>query len=397
MRNALRLVAVALLSSLAAACAGHQSAIPGTSSTASTGQSAATSSRQTESIADQNGWTPFYTTIPASDVNIKAVRAQASPALTVPFFTGSIKSPLDGNTYTFDIVGKNPQTSTTTTLVKFVPIVMRMHFNDGTILDPTAPGCNDTASVSNRFFFGPNFLSTNLTSNGISVGVTQINDAFQRAEFWSFVSGTGYHTMLEAAAPIRVVDVQAPPGSKTHKGVCAGTSHRIGEIPIGRFDEIIRGLALSFATPTQVPIVLSYNVFQTSNGHCCIIGYHSAFSRLPGTQVYAVSAYNDAGIFSVPIEDIHAWTHEIGELFNDPFVNNATPPWGHVGQVSGCQGNLEVGDPLTGVPFEVTLNGFTYHPQELAFFSWFFRTPSTGTAGLFSFEGTFKTAQGVCV
>ncbi len=73
------------------------------------------------------------------------------------------------------------------------------------------------------------------------------------------------------------------------------------------------------------------------------------------------------------------------------------PAWGHVGQVSGCQNNLEVGDPLTGTPaVQVPLNGFTYHGQELAFFDWFFRTPSNGTAGKYSFEGTFTSAQGTC-
>jgi hypothetical protein len=58
---------------------------------------------------------------------------------------------------------------------------------------------------------------------------------------------------------------------------------------------------------------------------------------------------------------------------DDPLVNNATPAWGNIGQVTGCQSNLEVGDPLTGTAFTATLNGFTYHPQELVFFSWFSR------------------------
>ena len=29
-------------------------------------------------------------------------------------------------------------------------------------------------------------------------------------------------------------------------------------------------------------------------------------------------------------------------------ATNPTPKWGHIGQVSGCQSNLEVGDPLSG-------------------------------------------------
>jgi hypothetical protein len=61
--------------------------------------------------------------------------------------------------------------------------------------------------------------------------------------------------------------------------------------------------------------------------------------------------------------------------------------------------NLEVGDPLTGIyiPTVTMPNGFTYHLQELAFFSWFYGAPSIGSGGLFSDNGTFKTDAGpVC-
>jgi hypothetical protein len=354
-------------------------------------------SRQTNGLDQVYGWTHVFATLPARGVKFGELDTQTKTASTIPFFTASITSPLDGNTYTYQIAGADPNTSKTTTYIAYVPIVARIHFADGTVLDPTLPGCGDTVSVANRFYNGPNFASTSYTSNGVSVGTTQFTDAFQRAEFWSIVGGTRYHTLLQAAAQPRVLDVNAPPGSFTVAGVCAGSSHRIGEIPFNAYDAIIQSIATTYATPTQVPVVLSYNVFETFDGHCCIIGYHSAIGTSTGTTVYAVGAYNDAGIFSVPIEDINAWTHELGELFNDPFVNNATPAWGHVGQVSGCQNNLEVGDPLTGTVFTLTFNGFTYHPQELAFFSWFFReSPSEGTGGLYSFKGTFTTTQGPC-
>jgi len=84
-------------------------------------------------------------------------------------------------------------------------------------------------------------------------------------------------------------------------------------------------------------------------------------------------------------------SHEVAEWMNDPFDNNPTPPWGHTGQVSGCQDNLEVGDPLSGTeaPPIVMSNGFTYHLQELAFFSWFFNSHSVGIHHWFSNNGTF--------
>jgi hypothetical protein len=82
---------------------------------------------------------------------------------------------------------------------------------------------------------------------------------------------------------------------------------------------------------------------------------------------------------------------------DDPLVNNATPAWGNIGQVSGCQNNLEDGDPLTGTAFNAVLGGFTYHPQELVFFSWFSRqSPSIAVNGWYSFKNSFTTPAAAC-
>jgi hypothetical protein len=133
-------------------------------------------------------------------------------------------------------------------------------------------------------------------------------------------------------------------------------------------------------------------------GACCILGYHTAFQRGEGVQVVATATYNDKYVFGKSVQDIDAWTREIGDLLNDPFATNATPAWSNVAQTAatGCQNKLEVGDPLTDASFTLDYNGFTYHPQELAFFSWFYRTNSIGTGGLDSFEGTLKSPQGPC-
>jgi hypothetical protein len=84
---------------------------------------------------------------------------------------------------------------------------------------------------------------------------------------------------------------------------------------------------------------------------------------------------------------------------DDPSGTNPTPPWGHVGQVpTSCQANLEVGDPLTGHNLAVTAaNGITYHPQELTFFSWFYRQkPSIGVNGGYSLADTFTAPSAAC-
>jgi hypothetical protein len=90
--------------------------------------------------------------------------------------------------------------------------------------------------------------------------------------------------------------------------------------------------------------------------------------------------------------DVEAVSHEAAEWMNDPAFNNKAPSWGNIGQVSGCFGFYEVGDPLTGHTASVLMpNGKTYHPQEMAFISWFYRLfPSLGPSGLYSNPGTFK-------
>lgn len=392
MQKLIKIASLAVVASLLAACGGHGGAIPSQVGSGFTPQSVVST--------DRSNWHPYYTVLPAKGVNFGDLDAQLAANQTIPFFKSTIKSPLDGNTYTYWIAGKNPHTSTTTTNITYVPIVLVLKFPGGVTIDPRNPACGDTVSVEDRFYDGPNFKSVALKSNGINVGTTQINDGDQRAQWWSLVKGTGYHTHLKPsiATPI-VITKTAPTGSTAVAGVCSGSAHDVGEIDINAYDSMIQSIDKAHATPNEVPMVLTYNVVETESGSCCIIGYHSDFSN-NGTQAYAVGAYTDQLFSAAGIRDIHAWTHEIGELINDPFVStseiNLVPAWGHIGQQSGCQDNLEVGDPLTGTPFIVKYNGFTYHPQELVFFDWFFRTPSEGTAAKYSFEGTFTTTQGAC-
>jgi hypothetical protein len=58
-----------------------------------------------------------------------------------------------------------------------------------------------------------------------------------------------------------------------------------------------------------------------------------------------------------------------------------------------------VGDPLSGTTytFQGSPSSFTYHVQELAFFSWFYHSsPSLGVNGWFSDQGTFTSSAAAC-
>lgn len=346
---------------------------------------------------------PTFLTLPSRDVDFASLDAQRDASRTIRFYSGSVKSPLDDVVYSYRIVGSDPTKSNATTNIRYKPFLLRVHFPDGVVLDPTKPGCGDTISVENRVFDGPSFRPVPLTSNGVSLGKVQITDGFQRAEFWKILKGTGYHTVLKTAGA-SVVDVTAPDDSSTRDGACAGSEHRVGLVDMDAMNGIIISLAEKHAKANQIALFLTYNVLETAQGGCCIGGFHSAFGP-DGARVYTIAAYTDSGVFRKPESaDIYVLNHELGDVLNDPFPEsdtkiNLVPPWGGIGQVSKgrCQNNLEAGDPLTGTSFDVSENGFTYHPQDLAFFSWFYRTKSVGTGDAFSFNGTLKDTQGLCI
>ncbi len=137
------------------------------------------------------------------------------------------------------------------------------------------------------------------------------------------------------------------------------------------------------------------------NTNCCILGYHNSFQSGPNLQIYSPFSLDTSGIFGSM--DVSTLSHELAEAFNDPSGVNSTPSWGGEGQVSGCQTNLEVGDPLSPgfstLTKEWTIvgaNGLTYHLQELAWVNWFFDAPSLGAGGKSSNNGTFGGGAKPC-
>ncbi|HEY5290316.1 MAG TPA: hypothetical protein VIJ59_09795, partial [Caulobacteraceae bacterium] len=297
----------------------------------------------------------------------------------------------------------------------YVAIIARIHFADGTVLDPTQPGNCYPTPPSVQFLDSPLFQPAKFTSNGVDVstgarGGTQLASAFQRANYWSVVQNTQYGVELRPVGAPIVVDVIAPAPASQVVSVTAQCPTGALTVPFGlmqikQFDSIVQGLAAKYAQPDQLAIVMTYNFAESQGANCCTIGNHEAVAVAGGTQTIVYATFNDPGIFTTPIEDIYAWAHELAEWVDDPFYqqdvsggrnNDETPRWGHVNQVSGCQDNLEVGDPLNGAAlFEIQgAGGFLYHYQDLAFHDWFYRTPASGAGGLFSFQGVFTTDAG---
>jgi hypothetical protein len=232
---------------------------------------------------------------------------------------------------------------------------------------------------------------------------------FQRAEFWKYTQPAGInpgYAVNLSVTTLSPITIKVPNAdAATASGVVSCGNKLLGAANINWLDPYIQktvlpSLASKGVNPGTLPIFLLHNFveYQGTTTNCCILGYHNAHSETGGVQTYGLSWYNNTHYSQLAnANDVAALSHEVAEWQNDPYTNNPTPSWGHIGQVSGCQTNLEVGDPLSGTTYTHTENGFTYHVQELAFFSWFYhQKPSLGVNGWYSDQGKFKSYAANC-
>ena len=355
-----------------------------------------------------------YLTVP--NLTIKPGTFNASPntassgtaATTLPYFSATVHANKDGNNYGFTLVGPSFLSASPPVTVPTVVIPVRFTFTPtGDVYDASATNgaCGETQSPLTGLLNSPEFKRKTWVAGGTNIGVTQYPDAQMREEFWQFANPGGsdptYHVYLSGSAPFGL-NINA-----NYPEINAGTCNNLGEIDYGSWDSYVQStlmpiLASEGVGPTDFPIFLFKNVVMTQNSgtSCCILGYHGSFNNPSfsnNPQQYATADYVTDNEFG-GTTDVAAISHEIAEFLNDPFGNNPTPAWGHIGQVSGCQGNLEVGDPLSGTNFKVSPpnpGGPTYHLQELAFFGWFFGD-SYGVNGWYSTRGTFTTGSAAC-
>lgn len=358
----------------------------------------------------------------------------ANPSNSLPLWNFFVQSSRDGNYYSGTMVG-DPTSGPQNVRTFVVPLIIKTH-TIGTKVNPdgsisTVPG-NHTfnPTVADTKCLGtmgnnvpltlvqqsPLIVPATFNFGGTTVGTTQYVDAFQRANFWAVEDRNLFHTNLSPVTTLKAVVINVPPD----KGLALATNALgppkfcapLGIIDIDWFDNYIDNTVLPMlagVNASNFPVFLVHNLvwaFPPINNifDCCVLGYHGTTAGTP-VQTYSPMNFDSTGLFGVGALDTAVMAHEIGEWMDDPFGNNPTPAWGHTGQVGGCQDNLEVGDPLTGTIISpvVMANGFTYHLQELAFFSWFYgqnlaagpNAPlSLGIHGWFSDNGTFLNNAG---
>jgi hypothetical protein len=335
-------------------------------------------------------------------------------------------------TWQYTMVGRSPVGSrpysdgddsvVTRIRAPIVPVILDLRNFDGTpryftradgtqvrmILDPT--------QYIQPVLASPVFAKASYSS---SYRPTQLNDAIQRAEFYN-TAGPGWHTLLvPVVAPTRTMvlirgtyrfSINATTGVLNYVLVDDAVFANALFPPTATDTSTVMGAAENAGDirTTDLSTFLFANtfLFSDADGSCCVLGYHS-YDVEPGSAangfrerhyVMNYSSWISPGIFGGGFQDITALSHELAETFNDPFVNNATPIW--VAPNGLCQNNLEVGDVIEGLAngtFAMTMNGYTYHPQNEALVQWFAGvTPSSAIGGAYSYpDPTVLTSAAV--
>jgi hypothetical protein len=345
---------------------------------------------------------------PVQSTDVARIMADSAARRTIPLWSGAATH--QGVTYPYQMVGKSPLVhQRNPRVIVDTPVVSVIwHFPDGTTSDPTKPtGCGASTSLSPRQLVAgsPVFTAHPYSSGGVFVGRGQYVDEFQRANLWRAIQSTAnrsYSVRLRGSFS-RVVDL-TPAQTALFKPV----TDPYGHLPCGHLwgvdafavdNYLQRTLIPSLhLRPDQFPIFLGSNIFGYVGqpGLFDVIGNHGSYIDAQGLlQTYAEVDYDTTG-FMAP--DVSVLAHEVGEWMDNPLNDN------HVPTITGlgCQttppagpNSLEVGDPLeyANVTVGPMPNGVTYHPQDLAFASWFYdEVPSRASnPGSYSFNGTFRT------
>jgi hypothetical protein len=311
-----------------------------------------------------------------------------APAASLQTWNGSFN--YQGTNYTYNMVGTTPSTNASTTVqVYVIPLkVVITRRRTKTTFDPAHLLSNGKTVTSNTVGSPIFNSSTTYVQGGVNVGTTQYIDAYQRANFWGTVkSNPNYHLLL-GGPTVLAEQTLSPPSAYGTTGSPFGFT--AGLVDINWFDAQLQSIISKFTQiqPNTLPIFLTYDVYLTESGQCCIGGYHSSEGSISNPQAYAHATYVDhPGEFA---QDVSALSHEVGEWADDPLVVNTN------GNNTPC-GILEVGDPLEGNPnfggYPYVLNGFTYNLQDLVTLPYFGAPASTSVNGFFTFQGE---SLGVC-
>jgi hypothetical protein len=312
-------------------------------------------------------------------------------------------------------VGNPPEHRGTTLInVPIVPVIMDLRNEDGSPRFVNGqPLVSSPEAIVEPVLKSPIFAFSHWSSSSVP---TQMIDAFQRASYFSRAKDD-WHTLL-------VPSVKPPRRMALNKGSYLFALNEDGSCcsviiitdgqaadnamfpPTPSDTTTIMGAAENAGdiTTKDISIFLFYNIVLSDPSlETIFVGYHSwdlePADPSNGKDKYYVMAWvtwaSDDLFVPGPfdsIKDISTLSHELAEIMNDPFVNtdfvqNITPWW--LAPNGNCDDHLEVGDGAELLPnsaYPITMNGMTYHPQNLILVPWFKREfPSSALHNAYSY------------
>jgi hypothetical protein len=411
------------------------------------------SSSALTTAASQQAVTANDAQVPASFLQRARTSARRLPAHTAPNggitmaakaqsgidtlinFSGSFTTPgfdTDGNpqsVWPYTMVGRPPEQNRTTRFqAPVIPVTVEL-------LDASGKVGTTASGAPLRMVTGQDTIDLTLNSPVFqkvrtTAGNVQLTDGVMRSEFF-FRAGDGdgdaddqgYHTVLEPHVKTGRT-IQLPFGTYRFAPRADGTCCLFVLAEINAFANLLFPPTADDTTtvmgaaehagdmkPADITTLLFRDVFLFDGvpSNCCVLGFHSVDVE-PGTRqngnrerdfVMNYASYISDGLFGGGFSDVTAFSHEVAELFNDPFINNATPWWLSIDPFTGnalCQNNLETGDVVEVLSSNATaqfaLHNRTYHPSNEALLQWFaFESPSSAHLGAWSFpdETTLQT------
>jgi len=416
---------IALLIAAAAGCTDASSSI-----TTASGQQAATANPAQVPATFLQGKRTITThrtanTKPNAGANLAA---KASGGVdTLVNFSSQFTAPgfdNDGNpqsVWPYTMVGRAPQLNRSTKFnAPVIPVTVEM-------LDASGNVAKTASGAPLRMVTGQDTIDLTLNSPVFqnfpwTTGSSQIADGMMRAQFF-FQAGDGdgdrddqgYHNVLvphvKTARTLRLPFGSYAFAPKADGSCCLFVLADIDTFanqlfpPTADDTTTVMGAAehAGDMKPADITTLLFRDVFLFFGvpSNCCVLGFHS-FDAEPGTKqngnrerdfVMNYASYISDGLFGGGFADVTALSHEVSELYDDPFVNNATPWWLSIDPPTGnalCQNNLETGDVVevlsTNATHATPLHNKTYHPSNEALLQWFaFESPSSAHLGGWSF------------
>jgi hypothetical protein len=313
-----------------------------------------------------------------------------------------------------DTVGNPPwQGGTTLINVAIVPVIVDLRNDDGSPRFVNGqPLISSPETFVDPILKSPVFAYSNWSSSSVP---TQLIDAIQRASYFSKAKDDWHTILVPSVKPARrmVLNKGSYLFALNDDGSCCLAvavypQAAFGAMGLPVFSSndttTIMGAAAAAGdiTTNDITVLLFNNTLVLDfAGIPAVPGFHT-YGFVPEDKAYVMAfvSWISPGIFpSLPpgtIEDVTPLSHELAEIMNNPItfnpfiIQNITPWWlGPKPNDNVCGHQLEVGDPVALLPnsvYPITMNGMTYHPQNVVLVPWFKReSPSSALHNAYTY------------